>query len=134
MGIHEDRLFALLKEGEATDTNEDQTTRGYTNVYEDPPDRGGQWGEPGPQAGGRQAPIVFSDAAVEGEKDTRHGTLGRVLSSKDQAATASRALIAANLSTASKGDFETSAPLLQKVSYPRGRTLSEQVIKTVGRL
>jgi hypothetical protein len=134
MGIHEDRLFALLKEGESLETNEDQTTRGYTNVYPNPPGRDDQWGEKGPQEGGRNAPSVHSTGAVEGNKDTRFGVLGRVLDNKDQAAAAARALMAANLDTVRKGDYESHSPLLQKVSFPRSRTLTEQVLRTTGRL
>ena len=134
MGIHEDRLFALLKEGEALETNEDQTTRGYTNVYPDPPGRDDQWGEKGPQENGRNAPAVFSTGALESNKDTRLGVLGRVLDNKEQAATAARALMAANLDTVRSGDYESHSVLLQKVSFPRNQTLAEQVLRTTGRL
>ena len=134
MGINEDRLYALLKEGESLETNEDQTTRGYTNVYPDPPDREDQWGEKGHMENGRNAPAVHSSGAVEGNKDVRHGVLERVLDNKNQAATAAKALMAANLDTVRDGDYESHSVLLQKVSFPRQRTLSERVLRTLGRL
>ena len=135
MGIYEDRMYFLLKEGEELETNEDDSTDvGGNNVYNDPPNHEGTWSEPGPQTAGRQDPAVLSDAAVESHLDVRHGTLSRVLSNKEQASTADRALLAANLDVAKKEEYETSAPQLQKVSYPRSQTLSERVLSTIGRL
>lgn len=127
MGIQEDRLYALLKEGEAPETNEDASTSGENQLYPEPSDRDEEWT-------GKDDPAEFSSAAKAGDKETRHGVLGRVLGNKDRASENAKSLMRSSLKSVASGNYESTAPLLQKVSYPRQQTLSEKVIKAAGRL
>jgi hypothetical protein len=150
---HEDELYELLKAGEDTtpatsvETNEEASTVGMTQLYDDPKGResgnaDAPWGEKGQQQAGRQEPFHNSEGAWEGHKQTRHGVLGKAFSGLATAAKADQGIIAQNFKT--RG-YETHSALLEpaskseqdnkqvKVSHPRGRTLLEQVRGLTGR-
>lgn len=147
MGQHEEELYELLQtkkaEGEIPN-NEDQSTVGTVNLYDDPEDREeprqnhSPWGEEGPREGSRPNQAFHnSDGAFEEHKKVRQGVVDNIFHDRSKADSADQALIAENFEHGKSGDFTTHSIHLQgksveKISHPRTPTLMERVRRVTG--
>lgn len=136
-----DQFYEFLKESAATppETDEDKNTVGVNAVAPGPEGDGGcidsSWGEPGPQAGGRNQANQHGDVAVATAHEERAGILQKLFSGTEAAATADQALLSANFEHFAQGDFTARSALLgskmkTKTAAP---TLLESVVRIVGR-
>jgi hypothetical protein len=111
---------ALVKEGEATETDEDKSTVGVNpDQQPDPEDRpkgdiDAPWGEKDLPANAEIGTAEhYSDAAYEGFIQSRQQMLDELFDSKGPAAKAEQALMGQQLQHAASGDYESRAPLLE---------------------
>lgn len=118
------------------ETNEEDSTVGGVNVYDDPEDRketkgtlDAPRGEPGPKD-----PFHNSDGVWEQSKDTRRGVLDRTMSGFANASEAEKKLMSENFSHVADRSFETHSALLQDKTKTGSHhpTLSEQVKRLLG--
>lgn len=146
----EDELHELLKQsadraGTAMENDEDKSTVGTTNLYDDPEDRGkaetvdAPWGEAGTTLKGHPQADHQSDGVWEEHKKVRQGVLDRAFSGRSKADAADQALISQNFTHGAAGDFSAHSVHLQgksieKVSHPRRMSLMENVRKLTGRI
>ena len=122
---------ALVKQGSDSPGDEDESTVGVNPDQQPPPedrpkgDIDAPWGEED-SPGKKNSPVHFSDAAFQGFINSRQEMLDSLFDSKGPAQKAEGALLGQHLDVAAKGNFETSAPLLEQKTAG-DRTLSELV-------
>lgn len=149
MPTPEDELYELLQTKKAAgevDNNEDASTVGAIDLYEEPADRAtagkieSPWGEEGHTEGGRPNQAFHNSNGVYDEhKKVRQGVLDRAFSDRGKADAADQALIAANFEHGKSGDFTAHSVHLQgksveKISHPRTPTLMELARRVLGQV
>lgn len=149
MPNHEDELYELLQTKRASgeiQNNEDASTVGTVNLYDDPEDRAeagkidAPWGEKGPTEGKRPNQAFHnSDGVYDEHKKVRQGVVDHIFFDRKKADEADQALISANFEHGKSGDFNAHSIHLQgksveKISHPRTPTLMARVVKIAGRI
>jgi len=142
---NEEELYDLLKSaGTSTGDNEDSSVAGVNRLYDDPEDRPpagrshSNWGDPGPTLNGHPQADHSSDGAWAEHKKDRQGVLNKLFTKRQEAAASDQKLISENFARGASGDFTSHSVQLQgksieKISYPRGSTLQQQVRRLIGR-
>jgi hypothetical protein len=135
METHEDELYGLLQKvggnttpQTSTGDDEGESTKGVTQVYEDPP---------GVETMPRDDNQGFSTGAVAADKTVREGVVNNVLDSKPKTDQADRALVRQNFTQAKPGAYVSHSVHLQgeepKVAHPRSESLVRAVERLTGR-
>ena len=136
MTTPEEELYEIVKQGTnttpgtSTGDDEGETTKGTTQVYEDPP---GVETKPPDDANDS-----FSSGAVEASEDVQQGVLNRSFDSKKNSDQAEQALIRQNFTQAVPGRFiahsvHLKGERVKKAEHPRSQSLLAAVRRLSGR-
>jgi hypothetical protein len=134
MPTHEEELFELLKVGATplpettTGDDEGKSTKGVTQIYEDPP---------GLETIPPDASQSFSPGIVEEKNKDRKGVLDNAFVGKANSDKSDQALISQNFARGKPGNFiahstQLKGEEIKKASHPHAESLSEAVRRLIG--